>query len=112
MSIQATYNSRLRVVIIGAGIAGLSAAAFLRKCPQYDITVYERRGEDFKESSAALGVRSNGISILKQLEVNRDEIQAVVGAGYRTYNVQEKEMSKSELGYGPDGDGTLWFVFR
>ncbi|KGO42547.1 Monooxygenase, FAD-binding [Penicillium expansum] len=79
MPLNTRYPSKLRVVIIGAGIAGLSAAAFLRKCPQYDITVHERRGKDFKESSAALG---------------------------------EEEMSKSQLGRGPDEDGTLWFVFR
>ncbi|KAJ5511535.1 Monooxygenase FAD-binding [Penicillium expansum] len=112
MPLNTRYPSKLRVVIIGAGIAGLSAAAFFRKCPQYDITVHERRGKDFKECSAALGVRINGISILKQLGINRNEIRAVMGAGYRTYNTQEEEMSKSQLGRGPDGDGTLWFVFR
>ncbi|KGO71656.1 Monooxygenase, FAD-binding [Penicillium expansum] len=112
MPLNTRYPSKLRVVIIGAGIAGLSAAAFLRKCPQYDITVHERRGKDFKESSAALGVGINGISILKQLGIKRNEIRAIMGAGYRTYNTQEEEMSKSQLGRGPDEDGTLWFVFR
>lgn len=112
MSFDSKSSPKLRVVIIGAGIAGSAAAAFLRKYPQYEITVHERRGKDFKESSAALGVRINGISILKQLGIRREEIRAVMGAGYRSYNLKEEEMSKSKLGEGPDGDGTLWFVFR
>lgn len=105
-------QSKLRIAVIGGGIAGLSAAAFLRKYPQFSITVYERREADFKESSAAIGIRSNGISVAKQLGISKEEIQAVVGAGYRTYNLQEEEMSKSLVGSGPDGDGALWFVFR
>lgn len=112
MSPNSTAPSKLRVVVIGGGIGGLSAAAFLRKYPQYSITVYERRGADFKESSAALGIRTNGISIAKQLGISREEIRGVVGAGYRTYNIREEEMSKSRVGDGPDGDGALWFALR
>ncbi|KAL4893110.1 hypothetical protein BDV59DRAFT_202090 [Aspergillus ambiguus] len=107
-----TSPPKLRVAIIGGGIAGLAAAAFLRKCPQFSVTVYERRGSDFMESSAALGMRTNGIAIAKQLGITREEIHAVVGAGYRTYNLHEEEMSRSLVGDGPDGDGALWFVFR
>lgn len=109
---RSTPSSKLDIAIIGGGIAGLSAAALLRQYPQFNITVYERRESGFKESSAAIGLRSNGISIIKQLGINKEDIGAVVGAGYRTYNLQEEEMSKSLVGHGPDGDGTLWFVFR
>ncbi|KZM20794.1 monooxygenase [Ascochyta rabiei] len=108
----ATARSTMHIVVIGSGIAGLSAAAILRKYPQFSITVYERRDADFKESSAALGIRANGISVLKEIGICREEIRAVVGAGYRTYNLKEEEMSKSLVGDGPDGDGALWFVFR
>ena len=112
MAFDTTLPSKLRVAVIGGGIAGLSAAAFLRKHSQYSIIVYERRGADFTESSAAIGMRTNGISIAKQLGISREEICGVVGAGYRTYNIREEEMSKSRVGDGPDGDGALWFVFR
>ncbi|KAJ5623361.1 hypothetical protein N7490_011966 [Penicillium lividum] len=101
----------MRVAIIGGGIAGLATAAFLRKYPQYSITVYERRA-DSKETSAALGLWGSGISIAKQLGITKNEIGAVLGAGYRTYNVQEELMSKSELGNGPNGDGDLWLIYR
>ncbi|KAH8721525.1 hypothetical protein GQ44DRAFT_761890 [Phaeosphaeriaceae sp. PMI808] len=112
MSSRTTPTPKLRVAIIGGGIAGLSIAAFLRKQSQYSVTVYERREADFKESSAAIGMRTNGISIAKQIGITREEIRAVAGAGYRSYNLQEEEMSKSLVGNGPDGDGALWFVFR
>lgn len=105
-------QSKLRVVIVGAGIAGLSFAAYLRKYPQFSVVVYERRGAKYKESSAAIGLRSNGISIAKQLGISREEIRAVIGTGYRTYNIHEEEMSKSDVSPGPDADGALWFVFR
>ncbi|KAF2853352.1 FAD/NAD(P)-binding domain-containing protein [Plenodomus tracheiphilus IPT5] len=112
MSQKSTSVPQLRVAIIGAGIAGLSLAACLRKHPQFSVTVYERREADYTESSAAVGLRTNGISIVKHLGITRQEIRAVVGAGYRTYNLQEEQMSKSLVGFGPDGQGALWFVFR
>ncbi|KAL1865519.1 hypothetical protein Daus18300_007164 [Diaporthe australafricana] len=112
MSHNTANGPRLRVAIIGGGIAGLSAAAFLRKHAQFSITVYERRNADFRENSAAIGMRTNGISIVKQLGIDREEIRGVVGAGYRTYNIQEELMSRSLVGDGPDGEGALWFIFR
>jgi len=112
-STNGSSSPKLRVVVIGAGIGGLAAAAFLRKHPQYSVTVYERRGADFKESSAAFGMRVNGISIAKQLGITKEEIRTVVSAGYRTYNTKEELMSKSRLDEpGPDGEGALWLQFR
>ncbi|KAJ5186703.1 hypothetical protein N7449_011467 [Penicillium cf. viridicatum] len=112
MSQNLSSASKLRVAVIGGGISGLATAAFLRKCPQYSITVYERRGADFKETSATFGLRGSGISIVKQLGITKQEINGIVGAGYRIYNTREELMSKAQLGNGPDGDGDLWFVFR
>ncbi|KAJ6032588.1 hypothetical protein N7540_003320 [Penicillium herquei] len=111
-SFQTNPSSKLRAVIVGAGIAGLSVAAFLRRCPQYDVTIYERRSADFKETSAGLGVHINGINVLKRLGIGKEEIRAGICSGYRTYNVKEEQMSKSQLDHGPDGDGRLWLVFR
>lgn len=112
MSHNATNGPGLRVTVIGGGIAGLAAAAFLRRHAQFNITVYERRDADFRENSAAIGMRTNGISIAKQLGITREEIRGVIGAGYRTYNIKEELMSRSLVGDGPDGEGALWFIFR
>lgn len=112
MASHAQNGSKLRVAIIGGGIAGLSAAAFFRKYSQFDVTVYERRDDGYRENSAAIGLRENGISVVRQLDIDREEIRAVKGAGYRTYNVHEEMMSKSVLPDGPDGEDTHWFVVR
>ncbi|KAJ5937836.1 hypothetical protein N7454_004178 [Penicillium verhagenii] len=105
-------SCKLRVAIIGGGIAGLAAAAFLRKNQDYSITVYERRGPDSRETSAGFGLGVNGISIVKQLGIDREEICGVVNAGYRTYNIHEEEMSKSRIPVGPDGEPSMWLVYR
>lgn len=107
-----TTASRLRVAIIGGGIAGLAAAGFLRKHPQYIVTVYELRSEDWKESSAALGLQTNGTSIVEQLGITRKEIRADMGSGYRTYNIREEQMSTGRVAFRPDGETGFWFVHR
>ncbi|KAJ5383160.1 hypothetical protein N7517_001071 [Penicillium concentricum] len=104
-------SDKLRVAIIGGGIAGLAAAAFLRKYHHCNIIVYERRDADSQETSAALGLGDNGISIAKQLGIDRKEIRGVAGAGYRTYNIHEKEISKSRIGDGGEDSG-MWLVYR
>ncbi|KAI8954507.1 hypothetical protein F4801DRAFT_575581 [Xylaria longipes] len=113
MSQSSTYptsSCQLRVAIVGAGIAGLGAAAFLRRHPQYSVTVYERRSADFKETSAAFGMRTNGISIAARLGITGEETGAVEAAGYRTYNTREELMSKARL--DETGQGALRFQFR
>jgi salicylate hydroxylase len=112
MTVDTTSAPTLRVAVIGSGIAGLAAAAFLRKHPQFIITVYELRGADFKESSAALGLQTNGTSIVEQLGITREEVRGVTGAGYRTYNIREEPMSKGKVAFPPDGETGFWFVHR
>lgn len=112
MSHDTASAERLRVAIIGSGIAGLSAAAFLRKHAQLSVTIYERRDAGFQETSAGIGIMKNGISVTKQLGIDREEVRGVMGAGFRTYNIREEEMSRSLVGDGPDGEGALWLIFR
>lgn len=107
-----TASGRLRVSIIGGGIAGLSAAAFLRKHAQLTITVYERRDAGFSETSAGIGLMANGVAIAKQLGIDREELRGVKGVGFRTYNIREEEMSRTLVGDGPDGEGAVWLMFR
>lgn len=109
---QDTVSGKLRVSIIGGGIAGLSAAAFLRKHSQLSITVYERRDAGFSETSAGIGLMKNGVAVAKQLGIGREEVRGVAGVGFRTYNIREEEVSRSLLGGGTDGEGALWLIFR
>ncbi|KAJ6014166.1 hypothetical protein N7540_008757 [Penicillium herquei] len=104
--------AKLNIAIVGGGIAGLAAAAFLRKYRQYNVKLYELRGADWEESSAALGLQTNGTSIVEQLGITREEIRGVTGAGYRTYNLQEEQMSKGLVTVRPGGETGFWFVHR
>lgn len=112
MSLDTQSPPKVSVAIVGAGLGGLAIAAFLRTCPQYSVAIYERRPQYFIESSAAIGLRMSGISIVKQLGINRQDIRAVIGTGYRTFNLREELMSESYLDVGPDGDGTMWYALR
>ncbi|KAJ5732211.1 hypothetical protein N7493_003692 [Penicillium malachiteum] len=107
-----TTPTKLNVAIVGGGIAGLAAAAFLRKHRQYNVKVYELRGADWEESSAALGLQTNGTSIVEQLGITRKELRGVTGTGYRTYNLREEQMSKGLVTVRPDGETGFWFVHR
>lgn len=109
---QDTASGKLRVSIIGGGIAGLSAAAFLRKHAQLSITVYERRDAGFSETSAGVGLMANGVAVAKQLGIGREDLRGVVAVGFRTYNIREEEMSRTLVGDGPDGQGAVWLMFR
>lgn len=112
MSHDIASVEKLRVAIIGGGIAGLSAAAFLRKHAQLSVTIYERREAGFSETSAGIGIMKNGISVARQLGIDREEVRGVYGAGFRTFNIREEEVSRSLVGDGPDGEGALWLIFR
>lgn len=109
---QDTASGRLRVSIIGGGIAGLSAAAFLRKHSQLSVTVYERREAGFSETSAGIGVMKNGVAIAKELGIDRKEVRGVIAVGFRTFNTREEEVSRSLVGDGTESGGAIWLVFR
>ncbi|CZR65806.1 related to salicylate 1-monooxygenase [Phialocephala subalpina] len=59
-------NPRLRVVIAGAGIAGLTAAIALRKHPLIDVQVYEQAPE-LLEIGASIALGPNGLRTLERL---------------------------------------------
>ncbi|KAJ5994559.1 hypothetical protein N7451_010283, partial [Penicillium sp. IBT 35674x] len=78
----------------------------------YIVTVYELRSDDWKESSAALGLQTNGTSVVEQLGITRKEVRGNTGSGYRTYNIREEQMSTARVAFRPDGETGFWFVHR
>lgn len=65
-------NPALRVVIIGAGIAGLTAAIALRKCYPPDkvhIAIYDQATQ-LREIGASIGLNPSGMRILDKLGVH------------------------------------------
>lgn len=100
----------LRVAIIGAGIAGLATAAFLRTLPRVAaVTLYERRPEARArdEPSAALGLWVDGIAAVRDgLGLAAADLAAVVGVGARTLDAAAREVSRARA------PGGVWLMFR
>lgn len=59
----------LRIVIIGAGIAGLTAAIALKHHPAIYIDIYERASE-LREIGASIALGPNGMRTLDKLGVH------------------------------------------
>lgn len=59
-------SSLLQVAIVGAGIAGLTAAIALRQQPNITVTLYEQAGE-LKEIGASIALGPNGLRTLQRL---------------------------------------------
>lgn len=58
----------LRIAIIGAGIAGLTAAIALRDEPGVDVQIYEKTSE-LREVGATIALGPNGMRTLERLGV-------------------------------------------
>lgn len=56
----------LQVAIVGAGIAGLTAAIALRKHPNINVTLYDKATE-LKEIGASIALGPNGLRTLERL---------------------------------------------
>ncbi|UGT90602.1 FAD-dependent oxidoreductase [Mycobacterium ostraviense] len=61
---------RLRIVVVGAGVGGLSIARGLLR-DGHDVTVFERR-PDAQAGGGAVTIWSNGATVLEQLGVDMD----------------------------------------
>jgi len=60
--------SRLRVAVIGAGIAGLAAAIGLQHHPDIEVQIYERAAK-LEEIGASIALGPNGMKTLERLGV-------------------------------------------
>lgn len=80
----------LRVLVVGAGVAGISVARGLLR-DGHDVTVFEQR-PDVRAAGGAVTIWSNGESVLKQLGVDMD------GAGQPLATVRAVTSSGRRLG--------------
>lgn len=60
--------TQLKVVIIGGGVGGLTAAIALSQHPALDVSLYEQ-ASSFREIGALIGLAPNGLRTLEKLGV-------------------------------------------
>lgn len=77
-------DTPLKVIIIGSGLAGLTAARILRE--HHDVTVYERGDAAVATGGQGILIAPNGVKILDSVAFDRDRAGAVPIHGVRTYD--------------------------
>ena len=73
------HSSRLRVAIIGGGIAGATLIHVLLKYSHIDVKIYES-GPEFSERGAAIGLSSKYQAALKEMDPGLMDIVDAAGA--------------------------------
>lgn len=61
-------KNKLRVAIIGAGVAGLASAIALQSHPDIEITIFER-AKELREIGASIALGPNGMRSLERLGI-------------------------------------------
>ncbi|KAK1982801.1 hypothetical protein LZ30DRAFT_781055 [Colletotrichum cereale] len=102
-------TNRLRVVVVGGGIAGLAAAAVLRQ--RHDVTVYEREPASAPEHGAGIGLGPNGSRMLRRaFQFCPGDLKATVCAGSRTYD-KEGNLLRETTGVA-EPFGSEWLLMH
>ncbi|GKT95757.1 FAD binding domain protein [Colletotrichum tofieldiae] len=78
-------TNKLRIVVVGGGIAGLAAAAVLRQ--RHEVIVYDRDPASAPERGTGIGLGPNGSKMLKNaFQFSPEDVKATVCSGSRTYD--------------------------
>jgi salicylate hydroxylase len=97
-------QSNLRIIIVGSGLAGLTAARILRE--HHNVTVYERGDQSAATGGQGISISPNAVKILERIGYDRDNAGAVPIHGFRSYdkdgNVKKDHPVDLRSRYGAD----------
>lgn len=91
---MATNDTRLRVAIVGSGLAGLAAARILRE--KHDITVYERGEPSVATGGQGIANFPNSTHILTSMGFDYARVGSVELGGWKTVDKSGKYLHSIE----------------
>jgi salicylate hydroxylase len=90
---------RLQVIIVGSGLAGLTAARILRE--HHHVTVYERGDAAIATGGQGIVIAPNGVKLLESIGYDRDRAGAVPIYGIRTYDKESNVKEDVDINLKP-----------
>ncbi|KAK4506303.1 hypothetical protein PRZ48_000033 [Zasmidium cellare] len=85
----------LNIIIVGSGLAGLAAAAFLRK--QHTVTLLEKSKLDFERNDYGISVIANAYSLLQKAGIDDTQLNMAVMTKLWQRTAQNEEIVTAEF---------------
>ena len=90
-------DRRLNVIIVGSGLAGLTAACILKA--HHNVTVYERGNKDVATGGQGIMIAANGAKILRSIDFDTGRAGSVEIIGLTTYNKRNNMLEDASFDF-------------